>query len=227
MLDRISEIAAILGDTETSATLKTKAETARAEFNRRHLEDRDYSAHNQCGIVLPIAFDIAPEECRKDLAKTLVRYIEEADYHVTTGFIGTRYLPEVLSDYGYTDVVYHLLTQTTAPSWMDMLKGGLTSISESWYGLDDPDGGVSMSHFSLGSIAGWFFEYLGGIRINDCKPGLSHIVLKPHPIKEIGRFEAHYTTAHGEIITHWHYEGDTPIFRYTLPDGVTADILWN
>lgn len=227
MLDRISEIAAILGDTKTAATLKSKAEAAKAEFNRRHLEDCDYSAHNQCGIVLPIAFDIAPEECRKDLIKTLVRYIEETGYHVTTGFIGTRYLPEVLSDYGYTDVVYKLLTQSTAPSWMDMLKGGLTSISESWYGLDDPDRGISMSHFSLGAITGWFFEYLGGIRIHDCTPGLSHIVLKPHPIKEIGRFEAYYTTPYGEIFTHWHFEGDTPVFRYTLPDGVTANILWN
>lgn len=227
MLDRISEIAAILGDEETSATLKSKAETAKAEFNRRHLEGRDYSAHNQCGIVLPIAFDIAPEECREALAKTLVRYIEEAGYHVTTGFIGTRYLPEVLSDYGYTDVVYQLLIQPTAPSWMDMLKGGASAISESWYGLDDPDAGVSMAHFSLGAITGWFFEYLGGIRINDCAPGLSHVVLKPHPIKEIGRFEAHYNTPYGEIVTQWHYEGDTPIFRYSLPDGVTADILWN
>lgn len=227
MLDRIGEIASVLGDEETAAALKTKAAAAKAEFNRRHLElDRcDYSAHNQCGIVLPIAFGIAPEEHRASLVETLIAYIKQADYHVTTGFIGTRFLPEVLADYGYADVVYKLLVQPTAPSWMDMLKGGLTSISESWYGLDDPDPGISMAHFSLGAITGWFFEYLGGIRINDCAPGLSHVVLKPHPIKEIGRFEMRYQTPMGEIFTHWHYENGHPVFRYTLPECITAQVI--
>ena len=121
-------------------------------------------------------------------------------------------------------LMYRLLTQATAPSWMDMLKGGLTSISESWYGLDEPNGSISMAHFSLGAVTGWFFEYLGGIRISDCTPGLSHVVLKPHPVKDIGRFEVRYQTALGEIFTHWHYEGDTPVFRYTIPKGMTAQV---
>ena len=227
MLDRVSEIAAILGDTATAETLRHKAQEAKAAFNRRHLcpNGKDYDAHNQCGIVLPMAFGIAPEEHREALVETLVGYVRETDYHVTTGFIGTRFLPEVLADYGYADVVYKLLIQPTAPSWMDMLKDGASAISESWYGLADPDGGISMAHFYLGAITGWFFEYLGGIRINDSRPGLSHVVLKPHPVKEIGRFEARYQTPMGEIFTHWHYAGDTPVFRYTLPEGITADVI--
>jgi len=227
MLDRVSEIAGILGEQEKAAALRAKAEAAKAEFNKRYLnaDGTDYSAKNQCGIVLPIAFGIAPEESRAALVKTLVGYIEEADYHVTTGFIGTRYLPEVLADYGYEDVMYRLLIQPAAPSWMDMLKDGASAISESWYGLADPDGGISMAHFSLGAVTGWFFEYLGGIRVNDSAPGLSHVVLKPHPVKAIGRLDARYQTLHGEITTHWHFEGDTPVFRCTLPEGVTADVI--
>ena len=134
-------------------------------------------------------------------------------------------MPEVLADYGYSDVVYKLLVQPDRPSWMDMLKGGATSISESWFGLDDPDGGVSMAHFSLGAITGWFFEYLGGIRVNDSAPGLAHVVLKPHMLKEIGRFEARYMTERGEIYTEWHFEGNKPIFNYKLPEGVTAEVI--
>lgn len=228
MLDRISEISGILGEQEKAKALRARADAAREEFNKRHLnaEGSDYSAQNQCGIVLPVAFGIAPVECRASLVKTLAAYIEKAGYHVTTGFIGTRYLPEVLADYGYTDVVYKLLIQPTAPSWMDMLKNGASAISESWFGLDEPDGSISMAHFSLGAVTGWFFEYLGGIRVNDSAPGLSHVVLKPHPIKEIGRFETRYKTPYGEIRTQWHYEDGRPVFRYSLPDGVTADVLW-
>lgn len=227
MLDRISEIASILGDNERAIDLRQKADKARNEFNKRHLVDggADYDARNQCGITLPVAFGIAPEENRQALADRLAEYVKEADYHVTTGFIGTRFMPEVLSDHGHADVVYKLLVQPARPSWIDMLKGGATSISESWFGLDDPDGGVSMAHFSLGAISGWFFEYLGGIRVNDSAPGLSHVVLKPHMLKEIGSFEVRYKTEHGEIYTEWHFENGNPVFNYSLPEGVTAEVI--
>lgn len=224
MLDRVGEIAEILEDRGTARNLKAKAENARAEFNRRHLLGSDYSPRNQCGIVLPLAFGIAPQESREALAKTLAQYVLDADCHVTTGFIGTRFLPEVLADFGYTDLVWKLLTQETFPSWLDMLKDGATAISESWLGLSDPDGAVSMAHFSLGSITGWLFEYLGGIRVNDSAPGLSHVVLQPHPVEALGSFGVRYQTPRGEITTHWHYKNGVPVFSYTLPAGVTAEI---
>lgn len=226
MLDRVGQIAGILGHARRAEELARMAQTAREEFNRRHLcpGGMDYDAHNQCGIVLPVAFGIAPKECRRALVKTLVDYIVREDYHVSTGFIGTRYLPEVLADYGYGDVVYRLLTQTGAPSWMDMLKNGLTSICESWYGLDEPDGGISMAHFSLGAITEWFFAYLGGIRVEESAPGLGKVVLRPHPVKEMGRFEAHYRTQLGELVTSWHFEGEKPVFRYRAPRGMQVEV---
>ncbi|MBQ8388069.1 MAG: family 78 glycoside hydrolase catalytic domain, partial [Clostridia bacterium] len=92
MLYTVSKIAAILGEDRTAAELAARAAATREEFNRLHLVDggQDYDARCQCGIVLPMAFGIAPEEHREALAARLVKYIEEADYHLTTGFIGTR-----------------------------------------------------------------------------------------------------------------------------------------
>jgi alpha-L-rhamnosidase len=107
-----------------------------------------------------------------------------------------------------------------------MLDGGATAITESWLGTKDPDKSLSMSHFSLGTVAGWFFEYLGGIRIKDSAPGLSHITLRPYPIKEIGSFAVKYNSRFGEIFTEWHYDGDRPIFSYRLPEGISADIVF-
>ena len=227
MLDRVGQIGEILGDGDRAARFRKEAQAAKAEFNRRYLCDggRDYAPHNQCGIVLPMAFGIAPRENRGTLADTLAEYVRQADYHVTTGFIGTRYLPEVLADYGYGELVYRLLVQPAAPSWMDMLKDGASAISESWVGLADPDGGVSMAHFSLGAITGWFFEYLGGIRINDSDPGLGKVVLKPHMLRESGRFEARYQTPVGEIYTQWECEGDVPRFRYRVPEGMDVEVI--
>ncbi|MBR0360514.1 MAG: family 78 glycoside hydrolase catalytic domain [Clostridia bacterium] len=227
MLDRVSEIADIIGETEKRDEYRKMADAVRDEFNRINLVDNgtDYSARNQCGIVLPLAFGIAPEENREALAKTLVEYIKKADYHVTTGFVGSRYLPEVLADCGYKDVVYKLLMQKTFPSWGFILDTGATAITESWWGHNDEDRSLGMCHFSLGAVSGWFYEYLGGIRINDSAPGLTEVVFKPYMIKEIGNFAVTYQSQLGEISTEWHFEGDKPVFSYKVPEGVKATVI--
>lgn len=227
MLVCVADVAEILGDTENCARLREKARIAGEEFNRRHLVDegRDYDARNQCGIVLPVAFGIAPREHRQALADTLAEYVRKADCHVTTGFIGTRYLFEVLADYGYKDLAYKVIANKTFPSWLDMFATGATAITESWLGEKDPDKSLSMAHFSLGAVVGWFFEYLGGIRINESEAGLTHIVLKPMMIKEIGSFAVRYQAKCGEIYTEWHYEGEQPVFNYRVPEGVDVTLV--
>lgn len=226
MLSRVADVAEILGDTDTCATLREKAKAAREEFNRRHLVDNgsDYDARNQCGIVLPVVFGIAPEENRSALAATLAEYIKKSDYHLTTGFIGTRFIFEVLAEFGYEEIAYKVLTNKTFPSWLNMLSTGATAITESWLGEADPDKSISMAHFSLGSVIAWFFEYLGGIRINESTPGLSHVVLKPVMIKEIGSYAVRYQSKYGEIYTEWHFEGDEPIFTYRVPQGISVTV---
>lgn len=225
MLDRVGEIASILGDHEKAAELSERYEVSRNAFNKRHLEENDYDAHCQCGIVLPIAFGIAPEDMRQKLADRLSDYVKEAAYHSTTGFIGARYLFEVLADYGHADDALRIIRNPTAPSWLGMLDSGATAITESWYGENDPDQSLSMSHFSLGSIAGWFFEYLGGLSVKDSKPGLDEIVLKPVMLKELGHFGIQYDTGHGIIRTEWRYHDGKPEFHYSLPEGVKARVI--
>lgn len=184
----------------------------------------DYDARNQCGIVLTLAFGIAPEENRRALADTLAEYIRQADNHLTTGFIGTRFIFEVLADYGYEELAYKVITNKTFPSWLDMLSSGATAITESWLGENDPDKSLSMAHFSLGSVIAWFFEYLGGIHINESAPGLTHIVLKPVTIRQIGSFAVRYQSKYGEIYTEWHFENGEPQFTYRVPQGVSVTV---
>lgn len=224
MLVRVADIAEILCEKEICAELRHKAKIAKDEFNHRHFNkaEFDYDAKNQCGIILPLAFGLAPEEHKDQLAERLVEYIKEENYHVTTGFIGTRYFFDVLTEHGYGEVAYKILSNKTFPSWMNMLSTGATSITESWFGEKDPDISISMSHFSLGSFISWFFEYLGGIRIKESKPGFSEVVLKPIVMKQIGSFAITYQTKYGDISTKWYYEGDVPVFEYSVPPGVTV-----
>lgn len=220
-LTDVATAAEALGDDRKAAGLRRRAAAVREEFNRRYLTDggSDYAARCQAGLVLPLAFGLAPDDRRGALAATLDGYIRREDFHLSTGFIGTRYLLPVLCDNGYTDTAVRLLLQTDFPSWRYILSTGATNMTESWLGMRDPDRSLSMCHYSLGAVVGWFFEYLGGLRIGQSSPGLSRVVLAPVMPREIGGFSMRYETPRGILHTAWHYEGDRPVFTYSAPAG--------
>ena len=226
MLDIVSRVADVLGDTETRDDLRRRFEIGCKEFNRRHydFERAEYDEKIQSALVLPLAFDILPEAERQRAGETLNRYVAENGYALTTGFQATRYLPEVLTKTGHIDTAVKLLHRTDFPSWNNMLGTGATNVTESWYGMADPDLSISMSHFSLASVVSYFFEYLGGISVEKSAPGFSHVVFNPHFHPEIGDVSVRYKTPHGEIASEWHYEDGKPVWRYRVPDGVSVEI---
>lgn len=229
MLDTVSRVADVLGDCEKRDELRRAFAVGCEEFNRRHydFERGEYDERIQSALVLPLAFGILPQSERTRAADTLNRYIEENGYALTTGFQATRYLPEVLADTGHLDTAIRLFERKTFPSWNDMLSGGATTVTESWLGMRDPDASISMSHFSLGAVVCFFFEYLGGIRVNECAPGFSKVVLCPHFHPAVGSCEVRYLSPYGEIVSEWHYEGDRPVWNYRVPDGVEVEIREN
>jgi len=78
----------------------------------------------QTAYVLALQFDMLPENMREQAAERLVQNIKNYGNHLTTGFLGTPYLCEVLSRFGHTDMAYKLLLQETYPSWLYPVKWG-------------------------------------------------------------------------------------------------------
>ena len=219
MMKCIAEIAKILGETELETEFKERFKVTKAEFNKLYYlaDEKDYSEHLQSGIILPIALDIAEESEKAALAATLNKYILKEGC-LTTGFWGTRYIMQVLSDYGYTDTVFMLLQNDKFPSWRDILKSGATTITETWRGMSgDDDGATSKNHFAYGVVVGFMFEYLGGIRYRESDPGFEVLQLQPTFIKQMGDFSCEYKSVKGKIKTAWKFEGDTVTYDFDVP----------
>lgn len=232
MLKITAQIAEILEDFKTADEFSQKLGPAIEEFNRRYFiaEENDYASHLQSALVFALAFGLAPGGKEKLLAAKLNDYILACG-HLDTGYGSTRYLMNVLCDYGYLDTAFMLLDRTEYPSWRYIVNTGATTMTESWYGMANDDGSSSMNHFALGSVVGWMFEYLGGIRFERSAPGFRHIVLQPCLIKQIGSFRARYESAGGPIEVSWKFEGDTATYCFEtkqnvtllLPGGVSRD----
>ena len=224
-----AHMAKILGIHDDETQYIETFKSLKAEFNRRYYLDGEkrYVEESQSGQVLPIALGLAPENDIPEIVKALHGYVLDADYHMTTGFMGSEHILGILSDYGYEDDAIKLILQRTYPSLLNLIGTGATTMTENWEGLveyDDIRAYDSMNHFAFGVPGRWIFEYLGGIRI--LKAGFERILLSPTPYKEIGRLRATHKSPMGLIETEISYNAndDTFTYSYVIPHGIEAFI---
>ena len=221
-----AETAAILGKTADAENFAQKFEEARAKFNAKYYipSEHDYNQRCQGGVVIPMAFGIADESEMEALAETLHNYVVKANYHQNSGFTSAEFLYIILCDYGYAEDAYKILTNETYPSLLYMLSTGATTMTERWDGMQ-PHSFASANHYAFGSFSRFFFESLGGIKIDEA--GFDKITIRPTFVKEIGDFKVTHESRHGLIESGWVYDETLEAYTWTVtvPAGVEATLV--
>ncbi|MBB5438811.1 alpha-L-rhamnosidase [Pedobacter sp. AK017] len=219
----VSQAAKVLGKTSDAAYYHEEKERIKLEFVKQYvLPDGRLSSDTQTAYVLALAFDMLPQ--KEALAKRLVELIHENKDHLATGFLGTPYLLQVLSDNGYSDVAYTLLMQKTYPSWLFPVTMGATTIWEKWDGMD-ADGTVkptSYNHYAYGAVGNWLYQYVAGIR--PAAPGYKEVVIKPVIGGGLSWAKGSYVCDYGKIISEWKLNKGKVVMKVELPKGVTAKV---
>lgn len=220
--------AEVLGKTEDAAKYNELFEKIRAAFNRAYVgPDGRIKGNTQACYVLALAFDLVEGEKAKQAARYLVDDIKGRDWHLSTGFIGTKDLMMVLSKIGRTDVAYRLLHQETFPSWGFSIKQGATSIWERWdgwtpeKGFQDP-GMNSFAHYSFGAVYGWMVDNIGGIL--RAAPAYKEILIAPRVDPNLTSAAVSYRSIRGLIATEWKQESTGLRLKVTIPANTTAQI---
>jgi alpha-L-rhamnosidase len=146
---------------------------------------------------------------------------------MSTGFVGTPYICQVLTDAGHVQKAYDLLLQKTYPSWLYPVLNGATTIWERWdgwtaeNGFQDP-GMNSFNHYAYGAIGAWMVENITGIRTDPHHPGFKHVILQPGVGGGFTWARGVYRSPYGQIISHWTVEDCTLTWKVTLPPNTTA-----
>src|SRR5439155_17986998 len=105
----LARTARVLGKTEHARQYGALFERIKAAFDREYLTAAGrLSSNTQTAYALALAFELVPEEARKEAARRLVEDVRRFK-HLTTGFLGTPYLNTVLSSSGNLDDAYALL----------------------------------------------------------------------------------------------------------------------
>jgi alpha-L-rhamnosidase len=235
----MAHFSALLGKSDREAYYKDLSARIKEYFLATYFENGSLTMTTQTCCLLALAFDMIPKESVEDVIATLRRKIEDNNYTLSTGFVGTGILNQTLAKFGLNDLAYSLFLQTADPSWLYSVRQGATTIWERWnsYTKETGFGNVGMNsfnHYAYGAVAEWVMSSMIGIRPDENAPGFKKFILAPEPDtrefipegqRRIRRAKAHYDTEYGRIESAWEYVGDKIAYSFTIPAETTATVI--
>jgi alpha-L-rhamnosidase len=225
----MAKVAAALGKNEDVQTYKKLYENIKAAFNQAYVaEDGRIKGDTQTCYVMALWFDLVDGDMRTRAEEHLIERIRARDWHLSTGFVGTRDLMHVLTKIGRTDVAYRLMFTDTYPSWLFPVKNGATSIWERWdswtpeKGFQNP-GMNSFSHYAYGAVGQWMFENIGGIK--SAAPGYEKVVIRPVVTDQLDWAKVSYKSIRGLISVEWQRDEAKVVLDVEIPADTVAQVF--
>ena len=183
----------------------------------------------QTPAVFALRLGIVEGAAWRQTLEALVKNINDHGGCLQTGFLGTSYLMETLTDCGRADVAYTLLLQRRNPSWLYSVDQGATTVWERWntYCSDkgfESKGMNSFNTYAYGAVVAWIFRTAAGISADVAGPGFTVIRMSPAPDRRLGEIDAAYDSVAGTVKSAWRYEGRRWLWDFTVPAGATARV---
>jgi alpha-L-rhamnosidase len=226
----LAQSAAVLGKTEDAARYRKLREDIGEAYRKEFFTPSGrLAAPTQTAHILSLAFDLVPDIYRQRTVDTLIALIAEQNNHLTTGFVGTPFVCQVLADNGRLDLAYELLLKEDFPSWLYQVTKGATTVWEHWDGLK-PDGTMwspdmnSFNHYAYGAVSDWVFSTVGGLDTDRERPAFARSILHPCPGGGITWAETKYESVYGPIALRWEIKGGKITLSVTVPANTEAEL---
>ncbi len=224
----MSELASAIGKTEDAKRYNEVYETEKAFFKETYINengDLKYMTYTCVLFALHVNL-IDDEETIERYIKFLRETVENDEYKVQTGFLGTAIVLPMLSRLGLTDIAYRMMLCTKMPSWLFPVVSGATSIWEKWHAHTEEAGfnhaRISFNHYAFGAAAEWIYAYAAGIRPEKT---YDEFIIAPEPSSLIESVSAEYESESGRIVSAWRYDDGKLIFNIEVPANTSAKVI--
>ncbi len=225
----LQKTAEVLGNTSDAAIYKSLFQAIQEAFLKEFVTSTGrLTSNTQTSYILVLSFDLLPDNLKPAAAKRLADDVNKFK-HITTGFLGTPDICDVLTNYGYPDLAYLLLFRTQYPSWLYPVTQGATTIWERWDG-QRPDGSFqdpgmnSFNHYAYGAIGNWMYSRIAGIQNAPGSIGYKNILIEPYPSEKLQYVRADYHSVYGTISSHWTRENGRFSLQVVIPANTHAEI---
>lgn len=224
----VSDTAKVLGKYQEYKQYKALYKAIKQKIVGTFFDGHRLISDTQTAHILVLRFHLYPEQAQEALVQRLVTLIELKDSHLDTGFIGSPYICQVLSDYGHLDLAYQLLFNKDLPSWLYQVEKGATTVWEHWDGIKNDgtfwdDGMNSFNHYAYGSVGIWMYEQIAGIKKKT--PGYKQSIIAPTPTSQLRYCDASFETLYGVLAVRWEREAHMLALTVKVPENTEAEIV--
>lgn len=225
----LAKTASILGKQKEALEYEMLAESI-----LKGIQDEFYSPTGRCCFQTQTAAALTLKEGlhnEKRAVEMLRQCLKNSGGKLTTGFVGTPILCQVLSEHGMATEAFRLLLNEEYPGWLYEVNLGATTIWERWNSLDknghiSSTGMNSLNHYTYGSIFAWIFKSVAGLRICEEKPGYQEVEIKPMLNWDLKYMKVEYASAFGTYRVEWKIKDLTHVYvRIEVPYKATARVV--
>lgn len=220
----LAKAAKLLGKEEDFRTYTALADKIREAFNTKYLnkETGVYGNGMQTEQSAPLYWGLVPDEMKARVAASLARRVAADNNHMNVGILGGKALLNALSENGYAELAYQVITQETYPAYGWWIKNGATTLYENW--KIDAQNDISLNHIMFGEASAWFYKALAGICPDAEHPGFKNTILKPNFPVGLEHFEATHEAPVGKIVSGWRRKKNVVLYHITVPANATASL---
>jgi alpha-L-rhamnosidase len=212
-LERMSQLADILGKAEDAAFYRQRASLVRTAINGQMLKQGRYvdnpeSSHTALhSLIFPLVFGVAPDAIRAELLRDV------QSRGMACSVFAAQFLLEASYRNRLADYALSLMTADSLRSWQNMLKRGATITMEAWDDSLKPN--QDWNHPWGASPVNIISRYLAGIQ--PLLPGFDLFLVDPQP-GSLKSFTLRHPTVHGPISM----QLESKDFLLEVPAGSTA-----
>ncbi|SHM94987.1 family 78 glycoside hydrolase catalytic domain [Chitinophaga sp. CF418] len=216
----VAKMARVLGDKADEVTYTKLADSIRTAFNRTFFDPvtGHYKDSTMTALSTAVFHHLASPDAAIAATAQLTAKVQHSNYHADFGVMGTKYVLPVLSEGGYGDIAFRMLTDTGYAGWGHWIAHGATTLYEDW------PGELSHNHIFFGDYCAWFYKTLAGIRPDENLPGFKHFFLQPCFVKGLNFVKADYESRYGVIKSEWRRSAGKIRFSFEVPVGTTATV---
>ena len=172
----------------------------------------------QTSQAMAIFYDVFEEDEKPAAFENLLKLVHKWDDHISVGVLGGRVIFHVLTQFGYADLAFKMITREDFPSYGNWIKRGATTLWEDFL----PDSVHSMNHHFWGDISAWFIKGIAGIQLNPTRSNVNEVRIAPSFIGTIDNASAYHVAPAGKISSEWTRENDAITLKLEIPEGMSA-----
>lgn len=173
----MAKCAVLLG--EDPSVYHETSQLVRKAFRDRFVTDGLVNFHTQTAVSCAIYCGLLEEHELADNAALLNKLVVDHHYRITCGIYGSKFIFSALSEFGYDETLYKMVTNPAMPSYAYWVSQGMTTLGENWNMKD------SLNHHMFSEVDMWFYRYLAGIQLSE-----TGLTIHPHFLQNLDSLRA-------------------------------------